>query len=185
MIAEGTVNDYAPAKLVEMEAALAEAAGVSASRVTITVASGSVILTAKILVDSPAQQATVNSNVVAALGTPSAPTNIFASVSGGGVTINAFSVANAVEQLLVAPPASPMNTNGDSGWLWGASTLGSIGPLGTLIVAIVCILYYKRDAIGAYMNYKLKKQGGSHPGTGTRTASTNVQMHKTACPDNV
>lgn len=161
MIAEGTVSDYTPARLTEMEAVLAQAAGVSASLVTITVASGSVVLTAKILVASPAQQTTVNSNVAAALGTPSAPTNIFASVSGGGVTINAFSVANTVEQLLVAPPAappmSPINLDGDNGWIAGAVC----GPLGALF-----------GAIGAYAYYKQKKQGSS-------TASTNVQMQKT------
>lgn len=164
MLAEGTVSDYTPAKLTEMEAVLAAAAGVSAPLVTIAVASGSVILTAKILVDSPTQQATVNSDVAAALGTPSAPSNIFASVSGGGVTINTFSVANTVEQRLVAPPAtppiSPIDGDGDNGWIAGVVC----GPLGLLF-----------GAIGTYTYYKQKKQGGS----GTSTASANVQMHKT------
>ena len=160
MIAEGTVDEYTPAKLTEMEAVIAAYAGVAASLVTITVASGSVVLTAKILVDSFALQTPVNSNVAAALGTPSAPTNIFASVSGGGVTINAFSVANTIEKLLIAPPAvplliapppmSPINIDGDGG---NGGIVGVvIGASGALLVAIGAYTYYLKNnnKVGSY-----------------------------------
>jgi len=101
MTTAGDVSDFTASKLNEIAAILAVRANVPASAVTVTAHAGSVVLTAKIVTASAATASVVQNSLSSSLSSASSASALFASVSGGGVTVIATPSITTIAESLV------------------------------------------------------------------------------------
>lgn len=102
--ASGSVEDYPPARVSQVGDAIATSAGVDTSAVTVTVSSGSVVISASIVVASSGAADTLRTRLSAALATPKAAIAFFSSVAGGVPVLSIPVIRSVSRQVVVYPP---------------------------------------------------------------------------------
>ena len=103
--ASGSVSDYTLTIKSEIAAAVATAASVDVSAVSVTVAAGSVLIGVRITTLSPASAAAVQANVATATASPQAAQAMLASVTSTPIAVSAITIGAQVVAL--SPPSPP------------------------------------------------------------------------------
>lgn len=168
MKAAGTVEDYTPAKKEGIKEAFAKEAKVDKSKVTVTITPGSVIISAKIIMPTESEATTLKTTLATTLATPEKATTFFASVPGGGVTVEETPTVLVEIESVVVPPKE------DKGGLSGGALAGVI--IGSASGPLFGIL--------GYMAYK-KKQAEGSPEFGGDPSGYEQGMQMTKHQENV
>jgi len=107
--AAGDVSDYGPSVQASMKEVFGAEAGVSPNAVTLTIASGSVVITAEIAVESAAQASTISSTLNS--GVMASPTALQSAMAAQGVTVSVASVSAPVANVPAVASSSDSEDN--------------------------------------------------------------------------
>jgi hypothetical protein len=136
--AAGEVADYTEAVMGDMVNKIADALGVRASFVEVTVASGSVVITISVSVEDDAAASAMATQMDTAMGTTS---QAGALLSTSGLTVTANAVGTAASAPTNEPPSAPPP---DSSLSTGAVAGIAIGASLFVIILIVIVIVMKK-----------------------------------------
>ena len=140
MTVSGSVSDFDENKTTNLRASIAAAAGVDASAVTVTVAAGSVLITATIAVPATTTSAAVRTTLSSTLGTAAAAS-----------TALGIAVVSIPTIVVVEPPGSLQQEG--SLEQEGASSDAAI----TVVLVAGLILMLAAGTYGALVRYRKKR----------------------------
>ena len=146
LLASGEIADYTPAVLESITSVIAAAAGVQVSTVTIDVAAGSVLLTARILVASTDEATVVTSAVAGRIATPAAATALLSNAEGISIVVHNIVSAPRAQLLQSPPPFSGEFPAPANGFVVPIAIGSVIGFLALAFAAIAALMAYRRRA---------------------------------------